>query len=174
MGKLDDMLKPPSSQGNITEMKSNNALSEAEANEQASVQAATEANANDTMSEEAKAKQDLLDKSRAANLKEGEERREAKAEADKKKFDEEHFNAEELKLRDAQLKEAHASTDDTLSEDVLEISHGRHRVKVVPQKGLSYNYYAECSCAWQGRFMTQELAEVTAQKHVFGKQSSAA
>jgi len=173
MGKLDDMLKQPS-QGNITEMKSNNALNEAEANEQASRQAATDANANDTMSEEDKAKQDLLDKARVANLKEGEERKAAKTEADKKKHDEEHFDVSELKRRDAELKEAHASTDDQLKDNVLEINHGRHRVKVVPQKGLTYNYYAECSCSWQGRFLTQELAEVKSQNHVFGKQSSAA
>lgn len=172
MGKLDEMLK---ASGDITESKAQNNLNEAEANNQANVQADTEAaNANPvSMTDEEKAKAALLEEQRVANIKEGEARKAAKLEADKIKYQSEHYNVDALKEKEAQLKEAHASVDDPLVETTLQFNFGRHRVTVIPQKGTTYNYYAECSCAWQGRFLTQEMAEVTCKQHVYRRRSSA-
>jgi hypothetical protein len=47
-----------------------------------------------------------------------------------------------------------------------EITEGTHHVTVVPQQGLNYNYYAECSCAWEGRYIHQDIAEAGAQQHI--------
>ena len=48
----------------------------------------------------------------------------------------------------------------------FEISNATHHVRILPEQGLSYSYKAICTCAWQGRFMTTELAEETAKKHL--------
>jgi hypothetical protein len=169
MSKLDDMLKA-AGPSNVTEMKGNNTLNEAEAKEQAGVRA--DAEAGIPSDDE---KQKMLDDARVATLKEGEERRAAKVEEDKKKFEKEHFDTATLKKQQDELKKAHAPEPEVAPSDyIFEVNHGRHRLKIVSQSGMNYRYYAECSCAWQGRFMTQELAESTAKDHVFGRKSSAA
>jgi hypothetical protein len=46
------------------------------------------------------------------------------------------------------------------------IEQGKHKLTITPEDRGVYNYHAKCSCAWEGRFMTTELAEMTAKKHV--------
>lgn len=46
------------------------------------------------------------------------------------------------------------------------IEHGKHRLEIRPEKGLTYNYHAVCSCQWEGRFLTSDLAETAAKTHV--------
>jgi len=48
----------------------------------------------------------------------------------------------------------------------METSDGKHKVTVKPQQGLNYKYYAECKCAWQGRFKHLHEAEAGAVKHI--------
>lgn len=51
----------------------------------------------------------------------------------------------------------------------FEIDHAGHKVTIVPEQGLTYNYKATCTCAWTGRFMTSDLAELEAKKHINSK-----
>jgi len=48
----------------------------------------------------------------------------------------------------------------------METSDGRHKVTIKPQQGLNYKYYAECKCAWQGRFKHFHEAEASVAKHI--------
>jgi hypothetical protein len=48
----------------------------------------------------------------------------------------------------------------------MQTSDGKHIVTVKPQQGLNYKYYAECKCAWQGRFKHLNEAEAGAVKHI--------
>lgn len=47
-----------------------------------------------------------------------------------------------------------------------EITEGTHHVTVVPQQGLTYNFYAHCTCAWEGRYLHQDIAESGARGHI--------
>lgn len=49
------------------------------------------------------------------------------------------------------------------------IEQGNHKVIVKPERGLNYNFHALCTCAWEGRYLTQDVAEHAAKVHLANK-----
>jgi hypothetical protein len=67
----------------------------------------------------------------------------------------------------ASLATDRASALENVDKDYKFMIEGKdHKVIILPEQGLTYNYRATCSCHWSGHFMTVELAERTAHKHI--------
>jgi hypothetical protein len=78
--------------------------------------------------------------------------------------------AEANVLNQAEAKEqANVQADKTVDAKegyIFKLEQGRHRLVIGPEHTGVYNFLARCSCGWEGRFMTSDLAELTAKKHV--------
>lgn len=47
------------------------------------------------------------------------------------------------------------------------VEQGNHKVTVVVEQGLNYNFYDLCEgCAWEGRYLHQDAAEDAAKEHL--------
>ena len=132
----------------------------------------TEVRPPNNLNEAEAAKQANLEALRQANVEKGNKRRNQAAEDAAVKHAQEHFDAATKREKQEELLAAHKADDSILESEegpLLHIEQGTHKLTVIEQHGLNYNYLAHCSCAWQGRFMTLQLAEQQSKKHIFSK-----
>ena len=64
------------------------------------------------------------------------------------------------------IQQAATETQPLDKDYIYTIEQGHHKVIIVPQQGLTYNYFAHCQCHWEGRFLTSSDAENAAKSHI--------